>query len=148
MAQVCSESGVRGEHLRQLHQMIPGVVHMHIETLDAVLRESKRLPPLRKVRPCNLPAQRLFSTDVCGDELSVCSRVCCVFQPKILAPVLLPGEEMVMDGLRVYLLADGRDEALAATGPVLVPAQGALFLTTYRVVFIGTPADSQGTHAH
>ena len=74
--------------------------------------------------------------------------VCRVFQPKILAPVLLPGEEMVMDGLRVYLLADGRDEALAATGPVLVPAQGAFFLTTYRVIFIGTPADSQGTYAN
>ena len=54
---MCSESGVRGEHLRQLHQMIPGVVHMHIETLDAVLRESKRLPPLRKVRPGNLAVQ-------------------------------------------------------------------------------------------
>ena len=54
MAQVCSESGVRGEHLRQLHQMIPGVVHMHIETLDAVLRESKRLPPIQKVGKAKL----------------------------------------------------------------------------------------------
>lgn len=29
--------------------MIPGVVHMHVETLEAVHRESKRLPPIQKV---------------------------------------------------------------------------------------------------
>ena len=77
MVQVCSESGVRGEHLRQLHQMIPGVVHMHIETLDAVLRESKRLPPLRKVRPCNLRVHILISSSLCFGEMSVsvCLRV-------------------------------------------------------------------------
>lgn len=29
--------------------MIPGVVDMHMETLEAVLRESKRLPKVQKV---------------------------------------------------------------------------------------------------
>lgn len=38
------------EHVRALHLMIPGVVHMHIETLDAVYKESKRLLPIQKVR--------------------------------------------------------------------------------------------------
>lgn len=47
---VCTEGNVSSEHIRALHQMIPGVVHMHIETLDAVHRESKRLPPIQKVR--------------------------------------------------------------------------------------------------
>lgn len=46
---VCTEGGVSPEHVRCLHQMIPGVVHMHIETLEAVHRESKRLPPIQKV---------------------------------------------------------------------------------------------------
>ena len=51
-----------------------------------------------------------------------------------------------MEGLRVFLLADGRDEAQGSTGPQFLPAQGALFLTTYRIIFLGSPVDSQGTH--
>lgn len=46
---VSTEGGVNSEHVKCLHQMIPGVVHMHIETLEAVHRESKRLPPIQKV---------------------------------------------------------------------------------------------------
>lgn len=47
---VCTEGGVSYEHIRALHLMIPGVVHMHIETLDAVYKESRRLLPIQKVR--------------------------------------------------------------------------------------------------
>lgn len=46
---VCTEGGVSADHVRCLHQMVPGVVHMHIETLEAVYRESKTLPPIQKV---------------------------------------------------------------------------------------------------
>lgn len=108
---VCTEGGVSSEHIRALHQMIPGVVHMHIETLEAVHRESKRLPPIQK--------------------------------PKILTPSMLPGEESVTEGLRVYLLPDGREEGAGGTlgGPPLLPAEGAIFLTNYRIVFKGTPCD-------
>ncbi|XP_034019214.1 myotubularin-related protein 5 isoform X3 [Thalassophryne amazonica] len=107
---VCNESGVTNEHLKALHTMIPDIVQMHIETLDAVHRESKRLPPIQK--------------------------------PKVLRPTLLPGEELVMDGMRVHLVPDGRDEATGAMGgPPLLPSEGAIFLTTYRLIFKGTPAD-------
>lgn len=111
---VCTEGGVSAEHIRSLHQMIPGVVHMHIETLDAVHRESKRLPPIQK--------------------------------PKILTPTLLLGEETLMDGLRVYLLPDGREEATGTLQglPPLLPAEGAIFLTNYRIIFKGTPCDPFG----
>ena len=47
---VCTESGVTPEHIKQLHTMVPGVVAMHIETLENVFREAKRLPPIQKVR--------------------------------------------------------------------------------------------------
>ena len=47
---VCTESGVTEAHIKALHQMIPGVVAMHIETLEGVFSESKRLPPIQKVR--------------------------------------------------------------------------------------------------
>uniref|UniRef100_A0A671SM74 Myotubularin-related protein 5-like n=1 Tax=Sinocyclocheilus anshuiensis TaxID=1608454 RepID=A0A671SM74_9TELE len=107
---VCNESGVTNEHLKALHIMIPDIVQMHIETLDAVHRESKRLPPIQK--------------------------------PKLLRPTLLPGEEFVMDGMRVHLIADGREEAIGAMGgPPLLPAEGAIYLTTYRLIFKGTPTD-------
>ncbi|XP_018108307.1 myotubularin-related protein 5 isoform X3 [Xenopus laevis] len=109
---VCTESGVTSDHLKNLHTMIPDIVQMHIETLEAVHRESKRLPPIQK--------------------------------PKLLLPTLLAGEEMVMEGLRVYLLPDGREEASGVSlgGPPLLPAEGALFLTSYRCIFKGTPVDS------
>ncbi|XP_041833427.1 myotubularin-related protein 5 isoform X3 [Melanotaenia boesemani] len=107
---VCNESGVTNEHLKALHIMIPDIVQMHIETLDAVHRESKRLPPIQK--------------------------------PKLLRPTLLPGEELVMDGMRVHLIPDGREEATGLMGgPPLLPAEGAIFLTTYRLIFKGTPSD-------
>ncbi|XP_076861300.1 myotubularin-related protein 5 isoform X3 [Brachyhypopomus gauderio] len=107
---VCNESGVTNEHLKALHTMIPDIVQMHIETLEAVHRESKRLPPIQK--------------------------------PKLLRPMLLPGEELVMDGMRVHLMSDGREEAAGVTGgPPLLPAEGAVFLTTYRIIFKGTPND-------
>ncbi|KAM6987099.1 myotubularin-related protein 5 isoform 2-T2 [Aplochiton taeniatus] len=107
---VCNESGVTNEHLKALHTMIPDIVQMHIETLDAVHRESKRLPPIQK--------------------------------PKLLRPVLLAGEELVMDAMRVHLISDGRDEATGVMGgPPLLPAEGAIFLTTYRLIFKGTPTD-------
>ncbi|XP_053517644.1 myotubularin-related protein 5 isoform X1 [Artibeus jamaicensis] len=108
---VCTESGVTSEHLKGLHVMVPDIVQMHIETLEAVHRESKRLPPIQK--------------------------------PKLLRPRLLPGEECVLDGLRVYLLPDGREEGSGGSGggPALLPAEGAVFLTTYRVIFTGMPTD-------
>ena len=58
---VCNDSRVTQEHIKSLHQMIPGVVAMHIETLEAVNRESKRLPPIQKVIKTSL--QQLFKFD-------------------------------------------------------------------------------------
>ncbi|XP_044003006.1 myotubularin-related protein 13 isoform X2 [Aphidius gifuensis] len=109
---VCTEGGVSAEHVRSLHQMVPGVVHMHIETLEAVYRESKTLPPIQK--------------------------------PKILTPNMLPGEEVIMDGLRACLLQDGREETagILPRTPPLLPAEGAIFLTNYRIVFKGIPFDA------
>lgn len=67
-------------------------------------------------------------------------------QPKILRPALLPGEELVSEGLRVLLDPDGREEATGGLlgGPHILPAEGALFLTTYRIIFKGIPHDPLG----
>ncbi|XP_064777951.1 myotubularin-related protein 13-like isoform X4 [Oncorhynchus masou masou] len=108
---VCTESGVSQDHIKSLHSMIPGIVAMQMETLEAVHRESRRLPPIQK--------------------------------PKILRPALLPGEEFVSEGLRVVLDPDGREEATGGVlgGPHILPAEGALFLTSYRIIFKGSPHD-------
>lgn len=108
---VCTEGGVNSDHVKCLHQMIPGVVHMHIETLEAVHRESKRLPPIQKA--------------------------------KMVIPTLIAGEEVLCEGIRVHLLPDGREESYNQTlgTPPLLPAEGALFITNYRVIFKGTPSD-------
>ncbi|BFZ16266.1 hypothetical protein BsWGS_19305 [Bradybaena similaris] len=108
---VCSEASVSDGHFKSLQQLIPGIVAMHIETLEGVNRESKQLPPVQK--------------------------------PRILQPLLLPGEEIVMEGLRAYLLPDGREEGAGGNigGPSLLPSEGAVFLTSYRIIFRGMPCD-------
>lgn len=55
-----------------------------------------------------------------------------------------------MEGLRVYLMPDGREEAAGGNigGPPLLPAEGAIFLTTYRIIFKGTPTDPLGRAPH
>lgn len=62
-------------------------------------------------------------------------------KPKINTPSLLPGEDLIIDqGLRVYLLQDGRQDTTVSELKFL-PAEGALFLTSYRVIFKGSPID-------
>lgn len=141
----------------------PDIVQMHIETLDAVHRESKRLPPIQKVSaPIWVPWGGGAATPESGAGSSVpagssafwleLSRLLlppCFSQPKLLQPNLLMGEESVMDGLRVYLVPDGREEGAGGSlgGPPLLPAEGAVFLTTYRIIFKGTPTDPLGKRA-
>lgn len=61
-----------------------------------------------------------------------------VQKPKIQIPMMLLGEEIIGEPIRTVLLADGREE----THSPLLPAEGALFLTNYRVIFRGLPCDS------
>ena len=82
-----------------------------------------------------------------------------------MKPQLLKGEVLQFDGLRCYLVADGRELGVRRDihvtqstpekeggdkgqdmgsdigGPCLLPAEGAIFLTNYRVIFKGTPVD-------
>lgn len=62
----------------------------------------------------------------------------------------MPGEEVMYEGLRVYLLPDGREDATGGSigGPILLPAEGALFLTNYRLIFKGLPTDPYGELVH
>lgn len=59
---------------------------------------------------------------------------------------MLPCEEAQMNGLRCYLIPDGRETGTGGQngGPCLFPAEGAVFLTNYRIIFKGTPVDEFG----
>ncbi|OXA58822.1 Myotubularin-related protein 13 [Folsomia candida] len=108
---VCVEGGVSEEYIRRTQAMVATCVDMHIEDCENVYKETKRLPPIQK--------------------------------PKIPNPALLPGELMVLDSIRVYLLPDGREDGTGGSmgGPVILPAEGAIFFTNYRLIFKGTPCD-------
>ena len=43
---VCAESLVNEHHLNSLKLMVPGLVALHLETMEAVSREAKQLPPV------------------------------------------------------------------------------------------------------
>ncbi|XP_047497581.1 myotubularin-related protein 13-like isoform X3 [Penaeus chinensis] len=139
---VCTEGGVTEEHIKSLHQMIPGVVAMHVEMLDAVYKESKRLPPIQKSTIFIRRDAYRQSTDGTYKPDPRYTEIV-HGQPKILLPSLVPGEEVMYEGLRVYLLPDGREDATGGSigGPILLPAEGALFLTNYRLIFKGLPTD-------
>nr|CDQ04452.1 BMA-MTM-5, isoform h [Brugia malayi] len=109
---ICSSAGLEQPQIESLCREIPGFVALHIDNLEQVYTESRRLSPLHK--------------------------------PKLLQPaLLLPSERIVAGGLRVFLLADGRvmSTTCSETPQSLLPAEGAIFLTNYRVVFKGQPCD-------
>lgn len=84
---VCTEGGVSSEHIRSLHQMIPGVVHMHIETLEGVHRESKRLPPIQKVSFMLLSAvvwSHVYFINFCLCSPKYLHRQCCKVKNRCL----------------------------------------------------------------
>lgn len=114
---VANESNIRNDYIKQLHNFISGAVNMQIESLEPIWRESRHLPPLPK--------------------------------PKILMPHTLPGEEFVVTELRSYLVFDGKDESRTGVvgGTQLLPAEGAIFLTNYRVIFKGRPIDSYASES-
>lgn len=109
--------------------------------------ESKRLSPLHKVAKIIrfLQFSKFARIFVCfHSKTYVRLTFSHLLQPKLLQPVLLkPAERLVMGGLRVFLLNDGRVSNITYgefTGNLL-PAEGAIFLTNYRVVFKGQPCD-------
>lgn len=79
-----------------------------------------------------------------------------ITKSKLLAPYLLPGEKIVGQGLRAYLVDNCRDEVIDSSytesinngvvdtsigGTMGLPAEGGLFLTNYRIIFRGKSWD-------
>ena len=53
----------------------------------------------------------------------------------------------MVDGLRAYLVPDGREDGSGGSmgGPSHLPAEGAVFLTSYRIIFKGISCDPLGS---
>uniref|UniRef100_A0A8B9JQ51 SET binding factor 2 n=1 Tax=Astyanax mexicanus TaxID=7994 RepID=A0A8B9JQ51_ASTMX len=116
--------------------------------LDASKNKLLRTTPATDWESCSNSINGSSQTfDLCCTHAAVLRSVnrflVFTLDPKILRPALLPGEELVTEGLRVVLDPDGREEATGGLlgGPHILPAEGALFLTTYRIIFKGTPHD-------
>ena len=111
---VCLEGSLNDIQKHALHNNLIEVVSMQISTLESVYLESKRIPP--RVKP----------------------------KIELLRPDFLLQNEHFIDPtpLRCYLIPDGREEITGSSGgPILVPAEGALFLTNYRIIYRGIPTD-------
>ena len=111
------------------------LILFHLESLADLRKELKRLP-VAKVTILTV----LMCICICTLIKSLCHVLLpFAIQAKVIKPPLLPGEVLLLEqGLHAYLLCDGRDNGL------LVPADGHVFLTSYRVIFLGTPCDAQG----
>lgn len=86
---------------------------------------------------CSIKAQQNFQDDYAAQRTWH-------FQPKLLHPALLsPAERIAAGGLRVFLLSDGKSssQSCGELSQNLLPAEGAIFLTNYRVIFKGQPCD-------
>ena len=70
------------------------------------------------------------------------SKLPSIMKPTIVVPPLLPKEDLLTpNGLRCYLISDGRGGQQSQ----FLPAVGALFLTNYRVIFRGWPKNLYGS---
>ena len=101
------------------------------------------------VTPEHMKALRKMISDVVAMHLEMLETVSREAQrfppiqkPKILPPSLLNGERLLMEGLRVYLFPDDREEGAVAARLTPLPAEGALFLTNYRIIFKGASCDT------
>ncbi|WKY16703.1 hypothetical protein Q1695_001377 [Nippostrongylus brasiliensis] len=109
---ICSAAGLDPRLTEKLTQVIPGYVAVHIDNLEQVYAESRKLAPPPK--------------------------------SKLLTPILLtPCERVIVGGLRCVLLPEGRPTNAESpeNNMNLLPAEGALFLTNYRIIFKGRPTN-------
>lgn len=110
---VCIEGSLSDSQRTLLHHNLSDVIRMQIEMLDIVYTQSKLVPMRTKPKIEQLKPDQMLN-----------------------------GEFLIEPSpLRCYLVPDGREECLGVStfGHVLLPAEGALFLSNYRLIFRGIP---------
>ena len=112
---VCIEGNLNNTQRQSLHNNLAEVISMQIQMLETVYIESKRVPIRTK------PKFEALKPDY-----------------------IINGEHFIEPTpLRCHLVPDGREEACGISngGAILLPAEGALFLTNYRLIFRGIPVN-------
>jgi myotubularin-related protein 5/13 len=109
---VCIEGNLNDSQRQSLHHNLSEVISMQIQMLDTVYKESKRIPLRTK------PKFEILKPDF-----------------------IFHGEYFIEPTpLRCHLVPDGREEINGLSGgTVILPAEGALFLTNYRIIYRGFP---------
>jgi hypothetical protein len=110
---VCMEGSLSDSQKESLHYNLAEVISMQIQTLETVYLASKRVPARCK------PKFEILKPDF-----------------------MFPGEHFIEPTpLRCHLMPDGREEVCGVNtgGSVLLPAEGCLFLTNYRLIYRGIP---------
>ena len=109
---VCIEGNLNDTQRQSLHHNLSEVISMQIQMLDTVYKESKRIPLRTKPKFDILKPDFMFN-----------------------------GEHFIEPTpLRCHLVPDGREEICGLSGgTVILPAEGALFLTNYRIIYRGFP---------
>lgn len=133
-----SDQSTDGFEERNASEVEQAVVRQVEKFIDKVCNEGGVTPDhIRKLHELipSLVEMHCETLDIVYRESK---RIPPVQKPKIQVPMLLSGEEIACEPIRTVLLADGREETLSP----LLPAEGALFLTNYRVIFKGLPCDS------
>lgn len=111
---VCMEGNLSDSQRQSLLNNLAEVISMQIQMLDTVYTESKRVPLRTK------PKFEMLKPDF-------------MFQ----------GEYFIEPSpLRCHLVPDGREELSGlSNGTILLPAEGAIFLTNYRLIYRGIPVN-------
>ncbi len=112
---VCMEGGLSDSQRQLLHNNLAEVISLQIQMLETVYSESKRVPIRSKPKLDQLKPDYMLTGEF-------------VIEPT---------------PLRCYLIPDGREEVCGVpnAGTVLLPAEGALILTNYRIIFRGIPVN-------
>uniref|UniRef100_A0AC35U8W4 UDENN domain-containing protein n=1 Tax=Rhabditophanes sp. KR3021 TaxID=114890 RepID=A0AC35U8W4_9BILA len=101
---ICAVASLPQLSIKRLEKDIPAFVALHMDNLEQVYNESRRL------------------------------------SAKILKPILCAGEKIVFEAVRCYLLNDNKyvkSKSTSDKSTYPLPAEGAVFLTNYRLIFKG-----------
>ena len=160
---VCGETGVSEDHRKNLEAILGETVGSHMDYLEMVYQHTRHLPPLQKprilepnllqgeqkiigpLRAIVLPDGRRLGVN--GDrwigQMPHSSKT--AMSSMYNQPRKLTQSGAVSDITSVATGTAGGDLDDSGSSDhaiCLLPAEGAIFLTTYRLVFIGNPIDS------
>uniref|UniRef100_A0A0K0F2P8 Myotubularin-related protein 5 (inferred by orthology to a human protein) n=1 Tax=Strongyloides venezuelensis TaxID=75913 RepID=A0A0K0F2P8_STRVS len=110
---ICSMVGLPQSNIDKLEQDIPAFVALHIESLEQVYSESKRIT--------NLHEMKNFEPTLVQNEIKLCDGL----------------RVYLFNDHRFFSSSFGCDNNSSDDNLIALPAEGGIFLTNYRIIFKG-----------